>query len=67
MFLSKLGCPQRGGNHFPTSNCRIKNPKLHDLSLRRGLQNPCQFAFMFPLFLADLDKKYRNEIEMDKK
>ena len=23
--------------------------------------------FMFPLFLADLDKKYRNEIEMDKK
>ena len=24
-------------------------------------------AFMFPLFVADLDKKYRNETEIDKK
>ena len=23
-------------------------------------------AFLFPLFLVDLDKKYRKEIEMDK-
>ena len=27
---------------------------------------PVPVAFLFPLFLADLDKKYRNEIEMDK-
>ena len=28
---------------------------------------PVPVAFLFPLFLADLDKKYGNEIEMDKK
>ena len=27
---------------------------------------PIPGAFLFPLFLADLDKKHRNEIEMDK-
>ena len=28
---------------------------------------PVPKAFLFPLSLADLDKKYRNEIEMDTK
>ena len=27
---------------------------------------PLLVPFLFPLFLADLDKKYRNEIGMDK-
>ena len=28
---------------------------------------PVSVAFLFALFLVDLDKKYRNKIEMDKK
>ena len=28
---------------------------------------PVPVAFLFPLFLADVDKNYRNEIEIDKK
>ena len=34
---------------------------LNALRIRKGV------AFMFPLFLIDLDKKYKTEIEKDKK
>ena len=59
-----IGSPERGGNHSLTSKCRFKNPKIHDLSLS---SKALSVAFMFPLFLADLDMKYGNEIEMDEK
>ena len=66
VFFSNLGCPQRGGNHSLTSNCRIKNPKIHELPYFLKLKI-CTCSVLFPLFLPDLDKQYRNEIEKDKK
>ena len=60
MFIFKLGCPENRGNYSLTSKCRFKNPKIHDLSLS---SKAVSVAFMFPLFLADLDMKYGNEIE----
>ena len=49
---SKLGCPECKKNNSLTSNCRFKS-----------LKNPyLPVAFLFPLFLANLDKKYRNKI-----
>ena len=63
MFVSKLECPQRRGNHSLTSRCRFKNPKIHNLKNPRTALSPgVQAAFLSPLFLTDLDKKYRNEI-----
>ena len=31
MFISKLGCPERGGNHTLTFKGKFKNLKIHDL------------------------------------
>ena len=68
MFISKLESPEIGDNHCLTSKCRLKNPKIHERCYVLEYKNPVvPRAFLFPLFLADLDKKYRNEIEMDKK
>ena len=64
MFISKLVCPQLRGNHSLTSKCRFKNHKIHDLHYVLDFKT-VRVAFMFPLFPADLDKKYGNEIEMD--
>ena len=66
MFSSTLGCPERKETNSQTSKCRFKNLKIHELLLCPGVENPCQLHSCFPHFLADLDKKYRNKIEMDK-
>ena len=66
MFIFQLGCPESRVNHSLTSKCRFKNLKIQDLPYVLYFK-PLPVAFMFPLFLADLDKKYKNEIEMDKK
>ena len=65
MFISKLGCSEHRGNHSLTTKCRFKNLKIKDLPYVLYFK-PVQVAFMLPLFLADLDKKYKNKIEMDK-
>ena len=65
MFISKLECPEHRGNHSLTSKCRLKNPK--SMSCLTSLSSKAEpVASMFALFLVDLDKKYRNEIEKDK-
>ena len=66
MFLSKLWCPERKENNSLTSKCRFKNPKIHELPYVLKLKTRAS-CVLFPLFLADLDKKYRNEIEMNEK
>ena len=66
MFIFKLGCPQRRGNHSLTSKCRFKNPEIHDLRYVLDWKTRASLVLL-SLFLADLDKKYRNEIEMKKK
>ena len=66
MFISKLGCPQGRGGHLLTSKCIFKNPKIHELPYVLKLKSRAS-CVLFPLFLADLDKKYRNETEMNKK
>ena len=66
MLISKLGCSERRGNQSLTSKSRFKNLKIQDLPYVLYFK-PVPVAFMFPLFLVDLDKKYRNEIETDKK
>ena len=65
MFISKLESPESRGNHSLTSKCIFRNPKIHELCYVLKLK-PMPVAFLFPLFLADLHKKYRNEIEMNK-
>ena len=66
MFISKLGCPEGGGNHCLTSWCRFINLKIHELRYVLALK-PVPVAFQFPLFFADFLKNYRNEIEINKK
>ena len=66
MFISKLGCPGRRGNHSLTSKCRFKNLKIHDRRYVLDWKTRGSLVLV-SLFLADLDKKYRNEIEMNKK
>ena len=66
MFISKLGFPELRGNHSLISKCRIKSYKIHDLHYVLDFKT-LPVEFMFPLFLADLYRKYRNEIEMDEK
>ena len=64
MFISKLRYPERKENNSLTSKCRLKNLKIHELN---GIQDMVRVPFLFLIFLTDIDKKYRNEIEMDKK
>ena len=66
MAISKVGCPERKGNHSLTSRCRLKKPEIYELSYVLDFK-PVSAAFLFHLLLDDLDKKYRNDIEMDKK
>ena len=54
MFISNLGSPERRRNHSLTSKCIFKKLKTR------------ASCVLFPLFLADVDKQYRNEIEVDK-
>ena len=64
MFISKLGCPERRGNLSLTSKCRFK--QLKSMTCVMSLTGkPVRVPFSFPLFLADLDKNYINEIEME--
>ena len=66
MFISNLGCPEHRRNHSLTSKCIFKDPKIHELPDVLKLKTPAS-CVLFLLFLADLDKQYRNEIEVDKK
>ena len=65
MFIFNPGSPESRGNH---SLVQIQKPWNHltcvNYSSRSKLAHD---AFMFHLSLADLNKKYRNEIEIDKK
>ena len=68
MFISKSESLESRGNHSLTSKCRFKNNKIHDLCYLLKLKTRrVSVPFLFNIFLADLDKKYRNEIEMNKK
>ena len=64
LFVSKLGCKESRGNHSLTSKCRFKNLKIHQLRHVLEFQT-LPVVFLSSLFLADLDTKYRNEIEME--
>ena len=61
MFISKLGFPGSRGNYSLTSKCRFKSPKIHELCNGLEFKTRASTVFLFPLSLADLDKKYRNE------
>ena len=70
MFIFKLGCRENRGNHSLTSKCRFKNLKIHDLLydvLHPSVEKMCQSRSFFPYSWLILDKKYKNEIEKDKK
>ena len=66
MFISKLRCPERKEHNTLTSKCRFKTPKIHELCYVMEFKT-VRVPFLFPLSLVDLDKEYRNEIEMGKK
>ena len=55
MLISKLGCPEDKENNSITS-----------IFVTSWSSKPLPVAFWFPIFLADLDEKYGNEIEMNK-
>ena len=65
MFISKLESPESRGNHSLTSKCRFKNPQIHELCYVMEFKTRAS-SVLVSVFLADLDKNYRNEIEMDK-
>ena len=65
MLISRLGCSEHRGNHASTSKYRFKNLKIHELRYFLEFQT-LQVVFLFLLFQADIDKKYRNENEKDK-
>ena len=50
MFISKLGCPEIGGNHPLTSKCRFKNAKIHELRYVMDLKTraSCVFVSLIP-------------------
>ena len=66
MFISNLWSLERRGNHCLTTKCRFKTPQIHQRCYVMSSKS-VRVPFLFPLFLADLDKKYRKEIEMNKK
>ena len=68
MFISKLESLESRGNQLLTSKCRFKTAKIHELCYVLEFKTRrVPVAFLFCLVLADLDKKYTNEIEMNKK
>ena len=66
MFISKLGCPERKENNSLTSKCRFKTLKIDELCSLMEFRNRAS-SVLISFIPADLDKKYRNEIEMNKK
>ena len=66
MFISKLGCPQYRGNHSRSSTAESKTLKSMTY-LTSWSSKVVPVAFKFPLFWVDLDKKYKIQIEKDKK
>ena len=66
MFISQLECPESRGNHPLTYKCKFKTQNSINWVTSFSLK-PVLVALLSPLFLADLDKKYTNKIEMDKK
>ena len=65
MIISKFGCPERTGYYSLASKCRFKDLKIHELDYILQFKT-CASRVLFFLFLADLDKTYRNESEFDK-
>ena len=67
MFIARLGCPERKGNHSLIFKMQI-NPKILKSTscVTSSNSKPVPVAFLFPLLLADIDKKYRDEREFDK-
>ena len=53
MLTSKLGCPERSGNHSLTSKCRFKNPEIHELcyvpEFKTSLTKVLHFAIGKPM------------------
>ena len=66
MFISKLESAESRENHSLTSKCRFKNLKIHELCYVMEFKTRAS-SVLVSLFLVDLDKKYRNEIEINKK
>ena len=62
MFISNFGSPECRRNHSLTSKCIFKNPKIHELPYVLKLKTRAS-CVVFPIFLADLDKQYRNEVD----
>ena len=67
MFISKLRYPERKENNSLTSRVQIQNSRNPWTVLRNGVQEAVRVPFLFLIFLTDINKKYRNEIEMDKR
>ena len=66
MVISKLGSPESKENHSLTSRRRFKNLKIHGPHYILGVKT-CASCFHVSLSLPDLNKKHRNDIEMDEK
>ena len=64
MFISKLGGSEEITPWLPSADSETLKSMNCLMSLK---SKAVPVAFMFPLFLADLDKKYKTEIEKDKK
>ena len=62
MFISELGSLERRENHFLTSKCRFKNPKIHELRYVLELKTRAS-PVLVSLFLVDLDKNYTIEMK----
>ena len=63
MFIVNLEIPGSRRNHSLTSKCRFRNLKIHDVLSPRVQACVSRVLNLFPLFLDDLDKKYKNEIK----
>ena len=64
MFISKSGFPETRGNYSLTF---ADSKTLKSINCASWSSKPVPvMRSCFPYFLADLDKKYRNEKEVDK-
>ena len=66
MFIFKLRYQERQENNSLTSKCRYRTLRIHELCYLMEFKARAS-SVLVSLFLADLDKNYGNEIEMDKK
>ena len=65
MFIFKLGSPESRGNHSQLPSADSKT--LKSMNCATSLSSKLvPVAFMFPSLMPDLNRKYRNVIEIDK-